>query len=247
MPMGSTWTRKATCSSPGDTQSTDFPVTAQALQSQNRGGGDAFVALLSADFSRLLYSTYLGGPANDNGRSGFLGRDGSLYVTGSSDGPGWPVRHEYQGIFKGGAGDWGSGDCVLAKLAPASTITVDPGKTYQTITRVGGRRIRAGAHRSGVCELQGHADRSGRQRSRHQPRSPGDPQRRREQRRQLVRLPGRDHRLPDVAQPPVRDDQRQRGPVQHRLVGLPLLRDGQHDRANRQPAAGGDGRPRARD
>ena len=118
----------------GDTQSTNFPVTANALQSQNRGGGDAFVALLSADFSRLLYSTYLGGPANDNGRAGFLGRDGRLYVTGSSDGSGWPVRHEYQSTFQGGAGDWGSGDCVLAKLSPASTITVDPGKTYQTIT-----------------------------------------------------------------------------------------------------------------
>ncbi len=117
----------------GDTQSTNFPVTANALQTQNRGGGEAFVVLLSADFSRLLYSTYLGGLANDNGRSGFLGSDGSLYVTGSSDGPGWPTKNAYQDTFKGGPGDYGAGDNILAKLAPAATITLNPGKTYQTI------------------------------------------------------------------------------------------------------------------
>ncbi len=118
----------------GDTQSTDFPVTTNAFQAQNRGGGEAFVVLLSADFSQLLYSTYLGGPANDNGRSGFLGRDGSLYVTGSSDGGGWPLKNAYQSTFAGGPGDYGAGDAVLAKLAPARTITLDPTKTYQTIT-----------------------------------------------------------------------------------------------------------------
>jgi hypothetical protein len=118
----------------GDTQSTNFPVTANALQAQNHGSGEAFVTLLSADFSRLLYSTYLGGPANDNGRSGFLGSDGSLYVTGSSDGPGWPTKNAYQDTFKGGPGDYGAGDNILAKLAPAGTITLDPSRTYQTIT-----------------------------------------------------------------------------------------------------------------
>lgn len=104
----------------GDTQSTNFPVTADAFQSQNHGGGEAFVVLLSADFGRLIYSTYLGGPSNDNGRSGFLGNDGSLYVTGSSDGPGWPVINEYQSAFKGGSGDWGVGDCILARLVPVN-------------------------------------------------------------------------------------------------------------------------------
>jgi hypothetical protein len=47
-------------------------------------------SLVAEESYHLIFSTYLGDPANDNGRSGFLGRDGSLYVTGSSDGPGWP-------------------------------------------------------------------------------------------------------------------------------------------------------------
>jgi hypothetical protein len=118
----------------GETQSTDFPVTADAWQKQNGGGSDAALVVLSADFAQLLYATYLGGGVNDNGRSGFLGSDGSLYVTGASDGPGWPVRNAYQSGFAGGNGNYGNGDCILAKFAPAGTITVDPSRTYQTIS-----------------------------------------------------------------------------------------------------------------
>jgi hypothetical protein len=87
----------------------------------------------AADTYDLTFSTYFGGPANDNGRSGFLGGDGSLYVTGSSDGPGWPAQNAYQAAFAGGYGDYGAGDNILAKLTPARTITIDPSKTYQTI------------------------------------------------------------------------------------------------------------------
>jgi hypothetical protein len=117
----------------GETKSTDFPVTTGAYQRQNGGGSDAAVILLAADFSKLLYATYLGGPANDNGRSGFLGSDGSLYVVGASDGPGWPTKNAFQAAFAGGGGNYGNGDCILARLSPPSTITVDPRTTYQTI------------------------------------------------------------------------------------------------------------------
>ncbi len=117
----------------GETQSTTFPATAGAYQAKNNSGSDAALIILAADFRQLLYATYLGGSANDNGRSGFLGRDGSLYVVGASDGAGWPVRNAHQSTFAGGGGSYGNGDCILAKLAPASTITVDPSQTYQTI------------------------------------------------------------------------------------------------------------------
>ncbi len=118
----------------GETTSTNFPVTPGAWQSQNNGGTEAALVLLSADFRELLYATYLGGSANDNGRSGFLDDDGCLYVTGASDGPGWPARNAYQSEFAGGSGSYGNGDCILAKFAPASTIMVDPRTSYQTIS-----------------------------------------------------------------------------------------------------------------
>jgi len=118
----------------GETQSNDFPVTADAWQARQEGGTDAALVILSPRLDRVLYATYLGGSANDNGRSGFLGLDGSLYVTGASDGSGFPVQDAYQNVFAGGSGDWGNGDCILAKFTPPSTIAVDPSVTYQTIS-----------------------------------------------------------------------------------------------------------------
>jgi hypothetical protein len=118
----------------GETQSTDFPTTPNAYQLTNRGSSEAVLVRLSTDFSKLLYSTYMGGSANDNGRSGYLGADGSLYLTGATDGSGWPVKNAMQSTFASGGGNYGNGDCILAKFAPANTITVDPRITYQTIT-----------------------------------------------------------------------------------------------------------------
>jgi hypothetical protein len=118
----------------GETQSGDFPVTTDAYQADHHGGTDAVLVKLSADFSQLLYSTFLGGGANDNGRSGCLGQNGGLYLTGASDGSGWPVKNAYQSAFTGGGGNWGNGDCILAKFVPGNVISVEPGITYQAIT-----------------------------------------------------------------------------------------------------------------
>jgi len=103
----------------GHTKSTDFPTTPGAFQAVHGGAGDAFVAVLSADFRRLLYSTYMGGKAGDVGRSACLGPDGSLCVTGSANGPGWPVRNAFQATFAGSNDPrWGNGDCILARFRP---------------------------------------------------------------------------------------------------------------------------------
>ncbi|GAH69798.1 unnamed protein product, partial [marine sediment metagenome] len=59
------------------------------------------------------------GKAFDNGRSGCLGSDGSLYLTGAADGAGWPVKNAHQEMFAGGGGKWGNGDCILARFRPA--------------------------------------------------------------------------------------------------------------------------------
>lgn len=49
----------------GATTSSDFPTSSSPHQSMNLGGLDAFVFKLSSDGSQLLFSTYLGGGAND--------------------------------------------------------------------------------------------------------------------------------------------------------------------------------------
>ena len=48
----------------GETTSTDFP-TASPYQAANAGGVDVFVTKINKDMNALVYSTYLGGSAND--------------------------------------------------------------------------------------------------------------------------------------------------------------------------------------
>jgi hypothetical protein len=86
----------------GETQSTNFPgISINSYQPQNNGKTDAVLVMLSSDFGELLYSTYLGGTANDKGRSGFLDGNGNLYVAGSSDGNSWPTKNAFQKFNSG--------------------------------------------------------------------------------------------------------------------------------------------------
>ncbi|QDS91508.1 Beta-propeller repeat protein [Roseimaritima multifibrata] len=108
----------------GKTSSANFPITATALQSLHAKPHDATATLLSADFSQLKFSSYLGGQSYDYGRAGFLDKQGNLYLTGSTNGPGWPVKRAHQPQFAGGGGgkelcyEGGcyAGDVILAKL-----------------------------------------------------------------------------------------------------------------------------------
>jgi len=81
----------------GTTYSTNFP-TASPLQATPGGGGygDAFVAKLSATGSALVYSTYLGGFANDMGRAIAVDSSGNAYVTGSTTSPDFPTASPLQ-------------------------------------------------------------------------------------------------------------------------------------------------------
>ena len=69
----------------GNTTSSDFPVTANAIQSTLQGSSSAFLSVLSPDGSALSYSTLFGG--NSGGRSVAFDAAGTLWLGGYA-GPG---------------------------------------------------------------------------------------------------------------------------------------------------------------
>jgi hypothetical protein len=89
----------------GTTSSTDFPITANALQPTSGGGSDAFVAKLSPDGSGLVYSTYLGGSTGDVGAGIAVDTGGNAYVVGETQSPDFPTAKPFQTC--GGCPDYG--------------------------------------------------------------------------------------------------------------------------------------------
>jgi hypothetical protein len=84
----------------GTTFSANFPV-AVPLQPALDGGSDAFITVLSADGSRLAFSTYLGGGGNDTG-AGIAVR-GAIYAVGGTSSLNFPTANALQPAFGGGA------------------------------------------------------------------------------------------------------------------------------------------------
>ena len=87
----------------GHTRSPDFPVMPGAPQSELGGKSDCFLAKLSNDGSRLLYSTYLGGAENEFAEHRpLLGRDGTFFLTGVTSSPDFPTTTgAFQRVLKG--------------------------------------------------------------------------------------------------------------------------------------------------
>ncbi len=84
----------------GDTTSTNFPST--GVQRTYHGAQDAFVSKLSADGSRLIYSTYLGGGSVEHGAAIAVDLSGSAYVTGSTFSADFPVANAFHAANAGG-------------------------------------------------------------------------------------------------------------------------------------------------
>jgi hypothetical protein len=87
----------------GSTSSADFPTTSGAFQGSFAGGTlDAFVTRLDASGSRAVFSTYLGGSAEDRGLGIALDPSGNVYVTGSTASQDFPASHALQPGNAGG-------------------------------------------------------------------------------------------------------------------------------------------------
>src|SRR5437588_748149 len=103
----------------GYTVSTDFPTTAGAFQTTARGNNDAFVAKINPSGSALVYSTYLGGNANDYGYAIAVDGSGNAYVTGSTTSPDFPTT---AGAFQ--TTPSGNNDAFVAKINPSGSALV---------------------------------------------------------------------------------------------------------------------------
>jgi hypothetical protein len=84
----------------GITASVDFPTTAGAFQSQLHDV-DAYVAKLSPDGSKLVYSTLIGGTGLDAGMSIAVDSAGRAYVGGTTQAADFPVKQSLQPQFNG--------------------------------------------------------------------------------------------------------------------------------------------------
>ena len=97
----------------GETQSTDFPVTASAYQTALAGGRDIFVAKLNAAGTAFTYGTYLGGNNDDQGLGAAVHASGKIYVTGYTSSNNFDVT---AGALQ--PTDGGSGDAFLSVSRP---------------------------------------------------------------------------------------------------------------------------------
>ena len=96
-----------------------FPTTPGAYQSSYGGGADVFVTKFNATGTALVYSTFLGGSAEDTGNGIVVDDSGSAYVTGMTAG-GFPTT---PGAFQSTYG--GSYyDAFVTKLNPAGSALV---------------------------------------------------------------------------------------------------------------------------
>jgi hypothetical protein len=99
----------------GTTTSTDLP-TLNPFQAAHGGGyADAFVAKLNSAGSALLYSSYLGGSAADEGYGIGVDALGNAYVTGVTVSADFPTATPVQATHAGGT------DAFVTKIGPGAS------------------------------------------------------------------------------------------------------------------------------
>jgi gliding motility-associated-like protein len=89
------------------TQSANFPTTPGAFQTAHNGGLlDACVFKLNPSLSTMLWSSFVGGSSEDAGYSIVLVPDGSVYISGGTSSPNFPVgAGGWMNTFQGGRSD----------------------------------------------------------------------------------------------------------------------------------------------
>jgi len=100
----------------GNTTSSNFPMKSPT-QDKNRGINDAFIAIINAAGSDLVYSTYLGGSDADEGSGIAVDVVGNIYVVGQTGSLDLPVVNPLQPSASGGL------DTFIVKIGRGSSVT----------------------------------------------------------------------------------------------------------------------------
>jgi Glucodextranase, domain B/Beta-propeller repeat/IPT/TIG domain len=109
----------------GQTASSDFPTTSDALQSANKNSfWTGFVSELSTDATSLLYSTYLGGTIGDVASGVALDQLGNFYVAGYTDSSDFPTANAFQSTLQSTQGGFVTKFALRAN--PSITASVIP-------------------------------------------------------------------------------------------------------------------------
>lgn len=115
-------------------QSMDFPVTANALNSEPSG---KYLAKISAEGDSLIFSTFIGAGGGSNYAHGVAVDDkGYIYITGNTTNPDFPTTEKaFDRTFNGPA-DASHGDAFVMKLNPEGNKII-----YSTFIGGGGMDI----------------------------------------------------------------------------------------------------------
>ncbi|MFX0060803.1 MAG: SBBP repeat-containing protein [Candidatus Hermodarchaeota archaeon] len=84
----------------GYTLSTNFPIE-NAYNTTSNGLKDVFVTKLNATGNGLIFSTYLGGSADDEGRGIAIDGSGNSYIIGSTNSSDFPMKNAYNSTYGG--------------------------------------------------------------------------------------------------------------------------------------------------
>jgi Beta-propeller repeat/Domain of unknown function (DUF4214) len=100
----------------GGSDSTDFPVTANAFQPSPAGSDDGVVFKLSPNGDALLYSTYVGGRSSDGCKGVAVDAAGNVYTVGHTYSDNMrTTAGALQSVYMGG-----DGDLFVTKLNPSA-------------------------------------------------------------------------------------------------------------------------------
>ena len=102
----------------GVTESTNFPTSPGAFQAAYAGGQDNFVAKLNPAGSALVYSTYLGGSAQDTPQALAIDSSGNAFIAGQTFSGDFPLASPYQAVYGG------NGNAFVSKLNAGGTALV---------------------------------------------------------------------------------------------------------------------------